>query len=712
MSQSMGFIDRTVGTKSELALVLFMIGILLVLFTPIPAGLLDFLLIANFSFGLLVLILTFYMEKPVSFSTFPALLLIATLFRLSLNVAATRLILSEGDAGEVINAVGSYVVAGNYVIGLVVFLILIVVQYVVVTSGAQRVAEVAARFTLDSMPGKQMSIDADLNMGLIDEKQAQQRRKDVEKEANFYGSMDGASKFVKGDAIAGIIIILIDIIGGLIVGVAQLGMPWGEALEAYTLLTVGDGIVTQIPALIISTATGIIVTRSASDAQFGEEISAQISRYPKSLVIVTIGLVLFLLLPAMPALPVLTLMLIFGVLAYYAFKSNEYSEMLDEKSEESSDGDGVLIDDDDIYKTITVEPIEIFIGHELIDLLGDNDGVFMEKVKSFRRQYAMQMGFVFPSVRLKDDKQLDAHTYEFKVHGARVSHGRIFPEKDLVIGASEKLKNIEGDPVKDPTYGLDALWISAEEREKVKEMGCALVDPLTVLATHFNEMVRNYSQELLTREETETMLERVKESQQNLYEELVPNILSVGDIQKVLQNLLREKVSIRNINFVAEALVESGKATKDPDELTEFVRQKLNRVICESLVTDDKELKVLTFDTSIEQALQSGLRQSETRITMLVDPALTETILVELTKKVELMMADNLKPVLLCSPSLRRHVKKLTERLLPHLSILSLTEVPSIVEVKSYDIVKGDRQQLNRHLSQQMPVNKQPTDEK
>lgn len=691
------FTQKYFGTKSEITLVVAMIGILLVLFTPIPSQLLDFLLIVNFSFGLLILLLTFYMDKPLGFSTFPSLLLIATLFRLSLNIAATRLILSDADAGEVIGAVGNYVVGGNYIIGLVVFLILIVVQYVVVTNGSQRVAEVAARFTLDSMPGKQMSIDADLNMGLIDEKQAQKRRKLVEKEASFYGAMDGASKFVKGDAIAGIIIILIDIVGGLTIGLAQKGMSWSDALETYTLLTVGDGIVTQIPALVISTATGIIVTRAATDAFFGEEITNQISRYPKSLIVVGVGLTGLLFLPAIPAFPVLFVLSLVALLAYFAFKQEVPADEDEELETENND--------DDLYQQIKVEPIEIVIGKQLIDLVGGTDGIFMEKVKAFRKQLAMEMGFVFPNIQLMDSSKLGANQYQFKIFGSKVSESDLYAEKMLAISAVEKASALPGIATKEPSYGLPAVWIDKEQVANAKKDGYTIVDPMTVLVTHFSELIKNQSEDLLTRSETEHLISRVRQSQPALMEELIPNTMSLGDVQKVLQTLLKEKVSIRNIDLILEALVDKGKGIQDSDELVELVRQRMGRSICEDLASTEGELFVVTLDPALEQSLMGGLRIGEGRSSLLVDPSITEKLIGAIAQHAEKMMADNLQPVLLCSPSLRRHIKRLTNRVLPHLSVLSLTEVPSHLTIKSFGVAEVDSQLLPRRALPQRESN-------
>ncbi|MBU6955238.1 flagellar biosynthesis protein FlhA [Hahella sp. HN01] len=677
------------GTRSELALVLGMVGILLVLFTPIPSQLLDVLLIINFSFGLLILLLTFFVDKPLGFSTFPSLLLIATLFRLSLNIAATRLILSDGDAGDVINAIGTYVVGGNYVIGLVVFLILIVVQYVVVTNGAQRVAEVAARFTLDSMPGKQMSIDADMNMGLIDEKEARERRQNIEREASFYGAMDGASKFVKGDAIAGILIILIDIIGGLTVGIAQRGLSWGEALHNYTLLTVGDGIVTQIPALVISTATGIIITRAATDAFLGDEISRQVTRYPKSLVIVTLGLLSLLLLPGIPALPIFIVASLMAALVVYAFKQNKYQEAED-NVEDQEDAEK------DIYQELKVEPLEISLGPAIAGYLGASEGALMEEIKRLRKQLALELGFVLPNVKIYQTDRNNEREYKVCVHGAQVAEGELYSDRILAISAQDLTDKLPGVSVKDPTYGLPAVWIEENLKEKARQFNCTLVDPLTVMLTHVNETVRSQAPALLTRSETEKLMGRVRTAQSSLYEELVPNTLTLSDIQKVLQQLLQEKVSIRNIELIAEALVDAGKVSKDHEQLADQVRQKLGAEICQDLVAQDRYLHVMSLDPGVEQLMQSGIRVTEQGASLYIDPKLTEQVLSSMARQVEKMMSAGLKPVLITSPGIRRHIRKLSGRLLPHLTVLALTEVPVGMNIKSFSIVEVDRGLINR----------------
>lgn len=676
-------IRRSLGEQGDLILVFCTIGILIVLFMPIPPGLLSFLLITNLSFAMMILLLTFYMQKPLDFSTFPSLLLIATLFRLSLNISATRLILSNANAGRVIAAIGSYVVNGNYVIGMIVFLVLVVVQYVVVTNGAQRVAEVAARFTLDSMPGKQMSIDADLNMGLVDETEARTRRKNVEKEANFYGAMDGASRFVKGDAIAGIIIILIDIIGGLSIGVGQRGMPWGEALHTYTLLTIGDGIVTQIPALVIATGTGIIVTRAATDAQLSDEVSKQITAYPKVLLLVSGALAVALFLPGIPGLPVMLLLaLALGV--FFVVKRMRSVTEGDEGDSQAEADSG-----EDIYDLLTVDPIEVSVGQNMIPLVGGDDSVFMERIKAFRKQYAMEMGFVFPKVRVRDSKKLPPNSYEMRVYGTKVADGQSMADRILAINPGGQRAPVEGVEVKDPTYGLPAVWITEEQRAAARDAGYTLVDPATVLMTHIGELIRQQSPNLLTRAETERVVNRIREKQSGLVDELVPGILTLGEVQKVLQNLLREKVSTRNIEAVLEVLADYGSANKDPEYLTEKVREKLGAAICQSLTNEEGELHVLTFDPTVEHTIISGVRAVDDKSTLVLEPSFAENLLVKMSAEVERMMASNLLPVILCSPNLRRHVRKFTERVMPHLAVLSLSEVPNNINLKSFGMISA-----------------------
>ena len=562
--------------NSDMVMVVLVVGILTVLFVPIPSVLLDFLILVNVSFALLILLLTFYIARPVEFSTFPSLLLIATLFRLALNVAATRLILTDANAGNVIASIGAYVIGGNYVIGMIVFLILVVVQYVVVTNGAQRVSEVAARFTLDSMPGQQMSIDADLNMGFIDQEEAKRRRKTLEKETGFYGAMDGASKFVKGDAIAGIVILVINIIGGLIIGVMQMGMRWDEALKTFTLLTVGDGIVTQVPALVIAVGTGIIVTRSASDGNLSTEVLRQVTSFPKTMYIVAAALSVMLLLPGSPALPVLVIVAT-QLLAPWVVKRNAREGQATSPliALSKDDGEAGAPGGQNPYDLLKVEPVEIMVGANLAPFVSSDETMFMDRIGAIRKQFALDSGMVLPRVRFRDAPALGPNAYELHVFGVLAGRGDVMLERTLAIHAGGEVRTLKGIDTREPTYGLPALWIEDGEKELARASRYTLVDATIVFITHLSEVLKQQSAMLLTRTETDRLLQRVRDQQPGLVEELVPTIVSISDIQKILQNLLREKVSIRNLELVLETLDDVGRSSKDLRYLTEVVRQKL-----------------------------------------------------------------------------------------------------------------------------------------
>jgi flagellar biosynthesis protein FlhA len=676
-------IRRIFENNTDLALVAMVVGILTVLFVPIPSFLLDFLILTNVSFALLILLLTFYVARPVEFSTFPSLLLVATLFRLSLNVAATRLILSDADAGHVIAAIGSYVVGGNYVIGLIVFLILVVVQFVVVTSGAQRVSEVAARFTLDSMPGQQMSIDADLNMGFIDQEEAKRRRKTLEKETGFYGAMDGASKFVKGDAIAGIVIMLINIIGGLVIGVMQMGMPWGQALQTFTLLTVGDGIVTQVPALVIAVGTGIIVTRSASDGNLGMQVLRQVTGFPKTLAIVAGSVSVLLFLPGIPAVPVAIVASALAATAYLASRNKDNSP-----PEGPAEGEGEAADStDEDLGSLRVEAVEVQVGSRLAPMVSGEHSVFSERIAAVRKQFAQDSGMVLPRVRVREASNLSQDGYEIYIFGVPAGRGEILPQRTLAIRAAADAKPLQGIETREPTYGLPAVWIEDSERDVARAARYTLVDASTVFITHLSEVLKQQSPALLTRGETDRLLQRVRQDQPGLVEELIPTVLSTGDVQKVLQNLLREKVSIRHLELILETLVDAARASKDPSYLTELVRQRLGAAICQGLVSEGNTLHVLTLDPAVEQNLLQALQGGDGGAQMLIDPKFADQVLARLASQAERMMKANLMPVLLCAPDLRRHIRLLSERLMPHLRCLSMAEIPGQIQLKAYGTV-------------------------
>lgn len=679
----MSSLRRFFGANSDLLLVAGMIGILIVLFTPVSARTLDFLLLLNLSFALLLLLMTFYIERPVEFSTYPSLLLIATLFRLSLNIAATRLILSDADGGKVIGAIGSYVVGGNYVIGLIVFLILVVVQYVVVTNGAQRVAEVAARFTLDSMPGQQMSIDADLNMGFIDQAEAQRRRKEIEKEAHFYGSMDGASKFVKGDAIAGIVILLIDILGGLAIGVMQLGMSWPEAAQTFTLLTIGDGIVTQVPALVIAVGTGIIVTRSGTDSHLSREILGQIVSFPKALGLVAIALVGIGLLPGIPLLPIVILALALGGTFWAVVRAKA------RQAAPATPEGGAPATEESLADLLTVEPIEIRVGQNLVSLINTEDAGLSERIVAFRKQYALESGLVMPKVKMRDDKRLAANTYQIQIFGVTGGESTLESGHWLAIHPTGTTGSLVGVETRDPTYGLPAVWIDESQKATARAAGFTLVDPVTVFVTHLTEVMKRNAQTLLTRSMVGSMVDRLRENNPGLIEEIVPGVMSLVEIQKVLQNLLKEKVSIRHLEGILEVLADEGRHSKSPEHLTEAIRQRLGAAICQSLAAGKPELSVLTLDPAIEQRIASSLRGNEEAKSLVLEPKFAETVLGRLAGQTEQMVKQNVQPVLLCAPELRRHIRSITERVLPQLAVLSMAEVPPSMNLRSFAVVKA-----------------------
>lgn len=667
--------------RRDLALVILMISILMVLFAPIPSVLLDFLLVINITLALLILLATFFTETPLKFSTFPTILLLATLFRLALNVSATRLILEGANAGRVINAIGSFVVGGNYVVGIVVFLILVVVQYVVVTNGAQRVAEVAARFTLDSMPGKQMSIDADMNMGLIDEHEARHRRAQLEKEASFYGAMDGATKFVKGDAIAGIIIILINITAGLAVGIAQLGMPWGEAVQRFTLLTIGDGIVTQIPSLVIAVATGIIITRAASDNQLGKEIPRQVFSNPKAMAVAAAALVVLLVLPGFPAIPVLLVLV--GVVAIGIVAARKGAAPVEEGPAPAAE----RTTKDDLQQLMKIDPVEIGFGSALASTFLSPDSDFGDRVVNLRKQFAQDFGFILPQVQLAAKAELRDDAYEVLIQGNRVGRSELQVDRILAINPGGQRAKLDGIETRDPAYGLPALWIGKETRQFARSAGYTLVDPDTVLMTHFSEIAKRHAPELLTRSETERLVNRLRDQHASLIDELVPNVLTYSDIQKVLQMLLREQVSVRNMESVLEVLVDAGKTTKAPEELAERVRERLGNSICQRLSDQAGELHVLTLAPDVERTLLGNLRSGNAKASVFGDMATLDGFMKSLARQAEAMMGRSLQPVLLCPSSIRRPLRGLLQRSLPYVSVVGLNEVPATTTVRSFAAV-------------------------
>jgi flagellar biosynthesis protein FlhA len=617
--------------------------------------------------------------------------LIATLFRLSLNVATTRLILSDANAGKVISAIGAYVVGGNYVIGLIVFLILVVVQYVVVTSGAQRVSEVAARFTLDSLPGQQMSIDADLNMGFITQEEAKRRRKLLEKETGFYGAMDGASKFVKGDAIAGIIIMLINIVGGLVIGVMQMGMPWSEALHTFTLLTVGDGIVTQVPALVISVGTGIIVTRSSSDANLSDEVLRQITSFPKTMQIVVGALVIIMFLPGIPAFPVALIALLLAVAGTVARRRSQ-AEQISAANRDVTSDDQLTKNpiEENPYDLLHVEAIEVMIGSSLRGLVKGDNGLLMERIRKMRMHFAAEHGLVLPAVRFRDGQLLASNAYDINLHGVKQGRGELVVERLMAIPSNSKSVFAKGIPAKEPSFGLPALWILPTDREAARAAGQTVVDPLTVFTTHLQEVCKRHAAMLLTRAETDKLLQGLRDRQPGLVEELIPTMLSISEVQKVLQELLRESVSIKNLEAIIEALIDSARTSKDVNHLVASVRLKLGAAICQSIVGDNPTLTVVTLHPQTELLFAQGLHADADSGALSLSPRFTESLLRQLMEQVQKMSAERHPPVVLCASPIRRHLRNLVERPLPTLRILSMNELPKSINLQSYAVINVD----------------------
>ncbi|MYM60634.1 flagellar type III secretion system protein FlhA [Vibrio sp. OCN044] len=659
---------------------LFIIGVVLILmvvFLPVPPGLLDFLQIVNFSVALLILLLTFCTDKPLSFSTFPSIILIATLFRLALNISATRLILGDGDAGEVIAAIGEFVVSGNYIIGFIVFIILVVVQYVVVTNGAQRVAEVAARFTLDSMPGKQMAIDADMNMGLIDEHEAKERRATIEKEANFYGAMDGATKFVKGDAIAGIIIILIDIIGGVAVGVTQNNMSWSDALTLYSLLTVGDGIVTQIPSLIIAVATGIIITRAATDYELSHEIGKQVSSHPRTLILVTFALIIALALGVLPTLPLLLAIGIFGACVFWAIRANEKSKQPTPKHD---------TDKESLNEIIKVYPIEVVLAPTLKEKWHSVDWNLDSKLEALKISIAKDFGFIFPDVHVRSCQDIETETYEIYIHGARYARGALRPTKTLAIGQLEHLKNIQGEKTKEPAYGLPALWIDDDQKTLAQSQSCTLVDAGAILFTHVSETLKTQMHDIISRADVENLLSHVRSDNSSLVDEVVPQVMSLSDIHQVLRLLLAEKVSIRHIELILEVCSENSELAKTPTAMVEKVRERLALRICSRYLDPSDSLNVITMSPIAEARLKLTLDGNVGEDSN--GPSDVENVISQLVAESEGLISKGLEPVLLCSSALRLPLRQITERVIPKLAVLSALEVKGVSSVKTVGQVK------------------------
>jgi flagellar biosynthesis protein FlhA len=678
----------SLAARTDVALGLAILGILGVMLIPLPSLLLDLLLTSNLALSLLTLLIGMYILRPLDFSLFPSLLLLLTLFRLALNVASTRLILLHGNegtqaAGQVIHAFGRFVVGGNYVVGAVVFLILIVIQFVVITKGAGRIAEVAARFTLDAMPGKQLAIDADLNAGLITDADARARRREIAREADFYGAMDGASKFVRGDAVASIIITAINIVGGLIIGVIQLRMELFEALTTYTLLTIGDGLVTQIPALIVSTAAGIVVTRAASESELAVAVTQQFAGHKRALVITAATLLILGVIPGLPKVPFLLIAAVTGTVAYTGMREPKQAPAAAAGAAPTS-----ATGPEKVEKLLALDPLELEVGYNLIPLVDPGQGGdLLDRVRLVRRQFATDLGFVVPPVRIRDNLQLKPAAYAIKVRGLAVARGEILTGHFLAMNPGTATEAIHGVATTEPTFGLPAHWITAPERERAQVLGYTVVDPSSVITTHLTETIRRHARDLLGRQEVQGLIDVLKPTHPSVVETLVPNLLPLGTVQKVLQNLLAEGVSIRDLALILEGLADAAFTTKDTILLTEYVRQGLGRTICRELASTDGVLKVFTLSPGLEQLLVDALADGDQGRYLALEPKTAQRVIEAIAKTIGGERPEG-TPVILCSPAIRPHLRRLTERYLPHVAMLSYNEIGSDVTLKALAMVE------------------------
>jgi len=660
--------------------------IVIMLIVPIPSLVLDILLSFNLTLSIVVLLLTLYSEQSLELSIFPSLLLITTVFRLSLYIGATRLILSKGAAGVVIDAFGTAVIGGNYIVGIIIFTILVVIQFVVVTQGTTRVSEVAARFTLDAMPGKQMAIDADLNSGLITEEVARQRRRAIEAEADFFGAMDGASKFVKGDAIAGIIIVVVNLIGGFAIGALQFNMDVLTSLQTFGVLAIGAGLAIQVPALLFSTAAGTIVTRAASEKPFGEELTTQLIGRPKSVAIAAILLVFFGLVPGLPKLPFFTIAALAGMAYYFVGKPTVPTpEELEEERREEEEARAKS--PENLIETLQFDPIELDIGYGLIPLVDpDQGGELLDRITLMRRQIALELGYVVPPIRIRDDIQLGPHEYVVKIKGVKIAKDSLMLDHFLAIESGLIKEKVEGIPTKEPAFGLPAIWITETQKERAEILGYMVVDPASAVITHISELIKKHSYELIGRQDVQALLENIKQNYPIVVDELVPNMMTVGEIQKVLQNLLRERLSIRDMLTILETLGDYVATVKDTGILTEYVRQALGRNICNQYQTEGK-LYVVTLDPELEKEISDAIQQTDRRTTIALEPNEIQKLVSNLSVGLEKLLSQGYNPILLCSPNTRSPVKNLLERFIPDLIVLSYNEIVPEVELKIIGVV-------------------------
>lgn len=680
---SMGIIKK----YSDIIVALAIITIVIMMIIPLPTMLLDLLLCVNITLSLVIVLVSIYNVEPLDFSVFPSLLLVTTLFRLALNVSSTRLILLEGYAGEVIMAFGNFVVGGNAVVGFIVFVILIIIQFIVITKGSERVAEVAARFTLDAMPGKQMSIDADLNSGAISDIEAKTRRTKIQNEADFYGAMDGASKFVKGDAIAAIIIIIINILGGFIIGMVQRNLDVVQALQTYTLLTVGEGLVNQIPALLVSTATGIVVTRAASDANLGHDLTDQLFNNPRIFFIASGVLALLAIIPGLPGIPFTVLSLITLVIGYSLYKTVQDSAETDlvEKEELANEE---IRKPENIISLLQIDPMELEIGYSLIPLVDTGQGGdLLERIVMIRRQCALEMGLVVPTIRIRDNIQIKPNAYIVKLKGIEIAKGELLLDHYLAMNSGTVFEEVAGIDTIEPAFGLPALWIPESEREQAELNGYTVVDAVSVLATHITEVIKTYASEILGRQETQNLVDSIKQNNASVIEELIPTLMSIGEIQKVLANLLKERISIRDMVTILEVLADYARLTKDTEVLTEYVRHALSRQITNQNVQNNI-LPCVTLDPAAENLISSVVQRTEHGSYVSLEPNQMNKLVNALNTELPKLTNLGYQAIVLTSPAVRLYFRKLIERSIPGITVLSHAEVEPNVEIQVLGVVR------------------------
>jgi flagellar biosynthesis protein FlhA len=678
----------SLGANADVGIALGIVGILFVMIIPLPTSMLDMFLAFNITLSILILLLTIYTVRPLDFSVFPSLLLITTLFRLSLNIASTRLILLNGHggslaAGKIIKSFGSFVVGGNMTVGLVVFIILVVINFVVITKGAGRIAEVAARFTLDAMPGKQMSIDADLNSGLIDESEARERRAQIAKEAEFYGAMDGASKFVRGDAIAGIVITLINILGGLVIGVLQMGLDLSTAAQNYTVLTIGDGLVSQIPAVVISTGAGMLVSRAAAEGNVGLELVKQFSVQPKALAIAAGIIFLFSLAPGMPFIPFAFLAGAIFLLARSVAAGKQRTEAAEAEGAEEGSQE---LTPEQVEGLLALDILELEIGYGLIPLVENQKrGGLLDRIRSLRKQFALEMGIVIPSLHIRDNLMLKPNAYGLCLKGNEVARGELMIDHFLAIDPGDVKVKVEGIRATEPAFGLPALWITPEKKGDAQLAGYTVVDPASVVVTHLSEIVRRHGYEFLGRQEVQRLLDNLSKTHPKVIEELTPALLSLGGIQKILQNLVREQVSIRDLLTIIETLADYASMTKDPDLLTEYVRQRMGRSLTKPYLDKDQTLRVFLVRPEVEEMIADGVNQTEYGAYLALEPEQAQTIADAIKRALDKATARIEQPIILCSSTIRRHLAKLCERFQVSVAVMAHNEIPSGLRVKSVE---------------------------